>query len=187
MPRAIGRPVFVDGLHGLDAVETRRRLALVMAACRAASIEAGGDRGLDAILRRVEGDLLFSARMAVGELAEALAEHEAERAPPKPKPPPSRSRRRFATTIARARREPRHDDPPARRLLLHGPGRRPGMGGRDGDPVPGDVLVVAGLDGSRDRWTVTGVEHPYAQHVGDQTAGIWVATVSPAAPFLRLV
>ncbi len=88
MPRAIGRPVFVDGLHGLDAVETRRRLALVMAACRAASIEAGGDRGLDAILRRVEGDLLFSARMAVGELAEALAEHEAERAPPKPKPPP---------------------------------------------------------------------------------------------------
>lgn len=59
-----------------------------MAACRAASIEAGGDRGLDAILRRVEGDLIFAARMAVGELAEALAEHEAERAPPKPPDPP---------------------------------------------------------------------------------------------------
>lgn len=62
-----------------------------------------------------------------------------------------------------------------------------GKRGRGGDPVPGDVIVVAGLDGSRARWAVTAVEHPYAQHVGDQTAGIWVVTVTPAAPFLRLV
>lgn len=62
-----------------------------------------------------------------------------------------------------------------------------GKRGRDGDPVPGDILVVAGLDGSRARWAVTAVEHPYAQHVDDQTEGIWVATVTPAAAFLRLV
>lgn len=96
MPRPIGRSLFVDKLYEIDAVETRRRLALVMAACRAASIEAGGDRGLDAILRRVEGDLLFSARMAVGELAEALAEHEAERTPPKPPPEPGPPPTRYA-------------------------------------------------------------------------------------------
>lgn len=88
MPRPVGRSLFVDQLYSLDATETRRRLALVMAACRAASIEAGGDRALDGILRRVEGDLLFCARMAVGELAEALAEHEAKRAPPPPEPVP---------------------------------------------------------------------------------------------------
>ena len=91
MPRPIGRSLFVDGLYSLDAADTRKRLALVMAACRAASIEAGGDGMLDGILRRVEGDLLFAARMAVGELAEALAEHEAKREPvPPPDPPPVR-------------------------------------------------------------------------------------------------
>lgn len=86
MPRPLGRSLFVDKLYEIDAVETRRRLALVMAACRAASIEAGGDRMLDGILRRIEGELLFAARMAVGELAEALAEHEAKRVPGVPEP-----------------------------------------------------------------------------------------------------
>lgn len=63
-----------------------------------------------------------------------------------------------------------------------------GQHGRDGDPVPGDVLVVAGLDGRHVRWTVTAIDRPYAQHHrDDQTASIWVATVRPAAPILRLV
>ena len=98
MPRPLGRSLFVDKLYEIDAVETRRRLALVMAACRAASIEAGGDRMLDGILRRIEGELLFAARMAVGELAEALAEHEAKRVPeppsePEPPRPPIRGAR----------------------------------------------------------------------------------------------
>lgn len=96
MPRPIGCPLFVDDLYSLDAADTRKRLALVMAACRAASIEAGSDRMLDGILRRVEGDFLFSARMAVGELAEALAEHEAKRAPVPPEPPPDPPPVRYA-------------------------------------------------------------------------------------------
>ncbi|GAB6843009.1 hypothetical protein HNR00_003071 [Methylorubrum rhodinum] len=99
MSRPLGRSIFVDQLYSIDAVETRRRLALVMAACRAASIEAKGDRMLDGKLRRIEGELLFAARMAVGELAEALAEHEAKRVPappepsPEPAPPPVRGAR----------------------------------------------------------------------------------------------
>jgi hypothetical protein len=106
MPRPLGRSIFVDGLYSLDAAETRKRLALVMAACRAASIEAGGDRMLDGILRRVEGDLLFSARMAVGELAEALAEHEAKRVPPPLEPPPEPPLVRYARLPRLSRTSP---------------------------------------------------------------------------------
>lgn len=55
------------------------------------------------------------------------------------------------------------------------------VGGKRGngrDPVPGDVLVVVG-DGRRTRWAVTAVEYPYANHAGDQVAGVWAASVRP--------
>ncbi|BCM83611.1 hypothetical protein [Methylobacterium indicum] len=90
------RGVFVDALWRLDLVETKRRLALVRAACRAASIEAGGDKELDAALARVDADLLYAAQRAVETLATELALHERDRGPPpdtpaaEPTPPPVR-------------------------------------------------------------------------------------------------
>ena len=59
------RSIFVDQLYGIDAVETRRRLALVKAAVKAAVIEGGHDRSLVATLSRVEAGLLCAARAAV--------------------------------------------------------------------------------------------------------------------------
>ncbi|KOX59683.1 MULTISPECIES: hypothetical protein [unclassified Methylobacterium] len=83
------RSLFVDQLYGVDAVETRRRLALAKAAVKAAAIEGGNDRALLATLSRVEADLLCAARAAVVDLAEALAFYEDGRtAPPEPVPEP---------------------------------------------------------------------------------------------------
>jgi hypothetical protein len=77
------RGVFVDALWRLDVTETKRRLALVRAACRAASIEAGGQAvELDAALARVDADLLYAAQRAVETLASELAMHERDRGPP---------------------------------------------------------------------------------------------------------
>lgn len=76
------RSLFVEHLWRLDVAETKRRLALVRAACRAASIEAGGDVELDAALARVDGDLLYAAQRAVETLANELALHERDRGPP---------------------------------------------------------------------------------------------------------
>lgn len=84
MTRPEPRALFVDGLYALDAHETRRRLALALAAVRAASIEAGGDGALDGTRHRIEALLLGTARRAVEDLAAALAEHEAKRVPPPP-------------------------------------------------------------------------------------------------------
>lgn len=67
------RGIFVDALWRLDLAETKKRLALVRAACRAASIEAGGDKELDAALARIDGDLLYAAQRAVEVLATELA------------------------------------------------------------------------------------------------------------------
>ena len=88
------RALFVGGLYSLDATETRRRLALVMAAVKAADIEAGGDGALRGTLHRVEALLLSTARQSVKDLAQALAAHEAKKAAPHepepaaPLPPP---------------------------------------------------------------------------------------------------
>ncbi len=57
--RSLTPRCLVDALRRLDVTETKRRLALVRAACRAASIEAGGQAvELDAALARVDADLL---------------------------------------------------------------------------------------------------------------------------------
>lgn len=83
------RSLFVEHLWCLDLAETKRRLALVRAACRAASIEAGGDVELDAALARVDGDLLYAAQRAVETLANELALHERDWGPPPDTPPVS--------------------------------------------------------------------------------------------------
>lgn len=101
MPVAVEpRGIFVDALWRLDLAETKKRLALVRAACRAASIEAGGKAvELDAALARVDGDLLYAAQRAVEVLATELAMHERDRGPPPdtpvavPSPPPFRGAR----------------------------------------------------------------------------------------------
>lgn len=59
---------FVDGLHHLDLVETRRRLATALAVARAGT---DGDA-----VRRVEAALLRTSRWAIRHLAEAIAEAE---------------------------------------------------------------------------------------------------------------
>ncbi|QRE77246.1 hypothetical protein [Methylobacterium aquaticum] len=93
------RGIFVDALWRLDVTETKRRLALVRAACRAASIEAGGDKEFDAALARVDADLLYAAQRAVEVLATELAMHERDRGPPpdtpvaETSPPPVRGAR----------------------------------------------------------------------------------------------
>ncbi len=84
------RSMFVEHLWRLDLVETKRRLALVRAACRTASIEAGGQAvELDAAMARVDGDLLYAAQRAVEALANELALHERDRSPPPDTPPPA--------------------------------------------------------------------------------------------------
>lgn len=82
------RSLFVDGLLALDAPDLRKRLSLAIAAVKAADIEAGGSPALKGALRRVEADLASSARLAVQDLALALAEHERDRGPPPDTPAP---------------------------------------------------------------------------------------------------
>lgn len=84
------RSVFVEGLAKLDATDTRKRLALTIAAAKAASIECNGvgDGPLMGTLWRVEDDLRRVARQSIMLLAEALAEHEAWRAAPPAEPEP---------------------------------------------------------------------------------------------------
>lgn len=70
------RAILVEGLESLDAPELRKRLALALAAVRAASIEGGGVRSLDSAVRRAQADLASASRLAIHDLAYALADHE---------------------------------------------------------------------------------------------------------------
>lgn len=78
-------------------------------------------------------------------------------------------------------------------LICHGEGVEfdgcfvGGLDGRDGDPAPGDVLVVAGPGGRPARWEVVSFEHPYRRFPGHADAAVWAASVRPAAPSLRHV
>jgi hypothetical protein len=78
------RAILVDGLESLAAPELRKRLALALAAVRAASIEGGGVRSLDSAIRRAQADLASASRLAIHDLAYALADHErgSDRGPP---------------------------------------------------------------------------------------------------------
>ncbi|AWB24223.1 MULTISPECIES: hypothetical protein [Methylobacterium] len=89
MPRPVARPLLVDGLNSLDAAELRKRLSLAMAVVRAASIEGGGVRSLDSAIRRAQADLASASRLAIQDLAYALADHErgSGRGPPPDTPP----------------------------------------------------------------------------------------------------
>lgn len=89
---AVPRALLVDGLHSLDAPELRKRLALAMAAVRAASIEGGGVRALDSAVRRAQADLACASRLAIQDLAVALADWERDRAPPPDTPPAGATR-----------------------------------------------------------------------------------------------
>lgn len=84
------RAILVEGLESLDAADLRKRLALALAAVRAASIEGGGVRALDSAIRRAQADLASASRLAIHDLASALADHERGRGPPPDPPPPVR-------------------------------------------------------------------------------------------------